>query len=125
VHFDLCSSRFEANLLPGISIGPIPYSIAANVGAANLRAKTIALGRNTYYFLSIINTVVSPYFLNPKELDLKGKAAFLPWGLTVSMVVWTYFRLPELKGMSQETLNSLFDAKVSARKFKEALKEYQ
>lgn len=41
------------------------------------------------------------------------------------MVVWTYFRLPELKGMTQETLNSLFDAKVPARKFREVSKEYQ
>ncbi|KAH7363400.1 general substrate transporter [Plectosphaerella cucumerina] len=125
VRWGQCSLLLIWFFIYGISIGPIPYSIAANVGAANLRAKTIALGRNTYYFLSIINTVVSPYFLNPKELDLKGKAAFLPWGLTVCMVVWTYFRLPELKGMTQETLNNLFDAKVSARKFKEASKEYQ
>jgi len=90
-----------------------------------LRTKTISLGRNTYYFLAIVNTVVSPYFLNPKELDLKGKTAFLPWGLTMVMVAWTYFRLPELKGLTQETLNRLFDERVSARKFTEEAKKYQ
>ena len=108
----------------GISIGPIPYGIAANVGAANLRTKTVALGRNAYYFLSIVNTIVSPYFLNPTALDLKGKTAFLPWGLTLGMVVWTFFRLPELKNIPQETLNVLFDKKVAARKFREEAKAY-
>ncbi|KAF7534216.1 hypothetical protein G7054_g6418 [Neopestalotiopsis clavispora] len=48
----------------GITIGPIPYAIAAEVGAVELRSKTISLGRNTYYFLSILNTIVAPYMLN-------------------------------------------------------------
>ena len=69
--------------------------------------------------------MISPYFLNPTELNLKGKAAFFPWGLTMCMVVWTYFRLPELKGLTQETLNQMFDKKVPTRKFMEAAKEYQ
>jgi MFS transporter, SP family, general alpha glucoside:H+ symporter len=103
----------------GISIGPIPFSIGANVGAANLRPKTIALGRNTYYILSIVNTIVAPYFLNPTELNLKGRTAFLPWALTICMIVWTFFRLPELKDVTQDTLNSLFEAGVPARQFKE------
>ncbi|RSL40699.1 hypothetical protein CEP53_013209 [Fusarium sp. AF-6] len=125
VRWAQCSLLLIWFFIYGISIGPIPYGIAANVGAANLRTKTIALGRNTYYFLSIINTIVSPYMLNPSELDLKGKAAFLPWGLTMCMIAWTYFRLPELKGMTQETLNSLFEAKVPARKFLKESKRYQ
>ncbi|KAH7129106.1 general substrate transporter [Dactylonectria macrodidyma] len=109
----------------GISIGPIPYGIAASVGAANLRVKTISLGRNTYYFLSIINVIVSPYMLNPTEGNLKGKAAFPAAGLTVMLIVWAYFRLPELKGMTADTLDHLFQNKVSARKFLQASKQYQ
>ncbi|KAF4469157.1 MFS maltose permease [Fusarium albosuccineum] len=109
----------------GISIGPIPYGIAANVGASNLRVKTISLGRNTYYFLSIINVIVAPYLLNPQEANLQGKAAFPAAGFTVVLIVWTYFRLPEVKGMTAETLDHLFYNKVSARKFLEASKEYQ
>ncbi|KAF5551683.1 sugar transporter [Fusarium mexicanum] len=109
----------------GISIGPIPYGIAANIGASNLRVKTISLGRNTYCFLSIINVIVSPYLLNPQEANLQGKAAFPAAGLTILLLVWTYFRLPEIKGMTTETLNHLFYNKVLARKFLEASKQYQ
>lgn len=49
--------------MPGITIGPIPYAIAAEVGAVELRSKTISLGRNTYYLLSILNTIVAPYMV--------------------------------------------------------------
>ncbi|KAH6974285.1 general substrate transporter [Ilyonectria sp. MPI-CAGE-AT-0026] len=109
----------------GLTIGPIPYGIAATVGAANLRVKTISLGRNTYYFLSIINVVVAPYMLNPTEGNLKGKAAFPAAGLTVMLIIWAYFRLPELKGMTADTLDHLFQRKVSARKFLQESKQYQ
>ena len=84
-----------------------------------LRYKTIALGRNAYYFLAIINSVISPYMLNPKKWDLKGKAAFPAATLNVLLFLWAYFRLPETKGMTPETLNHLFHEKVPARKFKE------
>ncbi|KAI9151245.1 Maltose permease [Paramyrothecium foliicola] len=79
----------------GISIGPIPYTIAASVGAAWLRVKTISLGRITYYLLSIINVVVSPYLLNASEANLQGKTAFVATGLTLFLAVWTLFRLPD------------------------------
>lgn len=109
----------------GISIGPVPYGIAANVGAVNVRIKTISLGRNTYYVLSIINVVVAPYLLNPEEGNLQGKAAFPAAALTLMMIVWTFFRLPEIKGMTTETLDQLFLKKTPARKFREAAKDYQ
>jgi SP family general alpha glucoside:H+ symporter-like MFS transporter len=63
--------------------------------------------------------------LNPQEANLQGKAAFPAAGLTILLLVWTYFRLPEVKGMTTETLNHLFYNKVSARKFLEASKQYQ
>lgn len=111
--------------MTGISIGPVPYGIAARVGAVNVRIKTISLGRNTYYFLSIINVVVSPYLLNPEEANLQGKAAFPAAALTLMMIVWTFFRLPEIKDMTTETLDQLFLEGTPARKFREGAKKCQ
>lgn len=110
---------------PGCTIGPIPYGIAASVGAANLRVKTISLGRNTYYFLSIVNVIVSPYLLNPQEANLKGKAAFPAAALTLMLLTWTWFRLPELKGLTAETIDHLFAGRVPTRKFPAESKNYQ
>ena len=102
----------------GTTIGPIPYIIAAEVGASQLRVKTICLGRNTYYFLNFINVIAAPYMLNPSEGNLKGKAAFPAAVSTICLLAWAYFRLPEMKQRTPEELDTLFDRKVSARNFK-------
>lgn len=109
----------------GSTIGPIPYAIASEVGATELRAKTIALGRNVYYILSIVNSGISPYMLNPSRWDLKGKAAFPGAVFTVCMVLWTYFRLPETKDLTPATLDHLFHEKVPAREFKKESARFQ
>lgn len=59
-----------------------------------------------YYFLSILSTVISPYMLNPTEGDLKGKATFPAAVFTALLVVWTYFRLPETKGLDARDARS-------------------
>ncbi|KAH6613049.1 general substrate transporter [Boeremia exigua] len=109
----------------GSTIGPIPYAIASEVGATELRAKTIALGRNVYYVLAIVNSGISPYMLNPSRWDLKGKAAFPGAVFTLCMIVWTYFRLPETKGLSPATLDHLFHERISARDFKRESARFQ
>ncbi|KAJ3544955.1 hypothetical protein NM208_g2757 [Fusarium decemcellulare] len=108
-----------------LSIGPIPFAIGTEVGAVRLRTKTISLSRNTWYLLNIINTIVAPYMLNPANANLKGKAAFLPGSLTVCMWIWAFFRLPETKGLTPETLDHLFGNRVPTRKFQEEAKKYQ
>ena len=59
-----------------LSIGPGGWSIPAEVSNTRLRAKTIVLGRNTYYICNAIARVVEPELINPGELDLKGKTGF-------------------------------------------------
>lgn len=64
-----CSFNLLTYSPQGITIGPIPYAIAAEVGAVELRSKTISLGRNTYYFLSILNTIVAPYMVSQTHIN--------------------------------------------------------
>lgn len=65
-----------------------------------------------------MNTVISPYILNPTEGDWKGHAGFLTGGLSCICFVWVYFRLPEMKGRTYEEIGILFEKRVPARKFK-------
>ncbi|BEI86280.1 hypothetical protein CcaverHIS002_0605670 [Cutaneotrichosporon cavernicola] len=103
----------------GWSVGPLAFVIASEVGSAQLRAKTIAVARGMQYLITIANTVVAPYVLNSDQANLKGKAAFIPAGFTVVLIVWSYFRLPETKGRSFDELDVLFAKRVPARKFRD------
>ncbi|GME65710.1 putative maltose permease [Neofusicoccum parvum] len=101
----------------GLSVGPIPFAIATEVPASRLRTKTIAISRNTYYVLSTINVVATPYLINPTAGNLKGKAAFPAAGFSLMLLFWAWFRLPETKGRTFEELDVMFEQKISARIF--------
>lgn len=100
-----------------ISVGPLAFCIVSEVSATRLRAKTIAIGRTSFYFWYIIFGVVTPYALNPAEGNWKGKAGFLFGGTCLLSVIWAFFRLPELKGRTYEELDILFGRRIPAWKF--------
>lgn len=101
-----------------LTVGPIAWSVASEVSATQVRAKTIAVGRAGSYVVNIIFNVATPYMLNPTATNWKGKTGFFFAGTCALSLVWAFFRLPEFKGRTYEELNILFWKKVSARKFK-------
>jgi SP family general alpha glucoside:H+ symporter-like MFS transporter len=100
------------------TIGPLAFTIAAEMSATRLRAQTIALARNAYNIINIVSVVVEPYLINPTEANLKGKTAFFWFATAFLTFVWAFFRLPETKGRTYEELDLLFDKEISAIKFK-------
>jgi SP family general alpha glucoside:H+ symporter-like MFS transporter len=49
-----------------MTVGPIVYTIVAEIGATRLRTKTVVLGRSTYYVGNIVRQVLEPYMMNPR-----------------------------------------------------------
>lgn len=56
-----------------MSVGPIVFTIAAEIGSTRLRTQTVVLGRTTYYVGNIIGGVLEPYFVSPTAWNAKGK----------------------------------------------------
>ena len=101
-----------------ITIGPVCYSLVAEIGSTRLRSKTVVLARNLYNIGGVIVGVLNPYMLNSTAWNLGPKSGYL-WAATGTIgLIWTFFRLPEPKGRSYGELDILFEAKVPARKFK-------
>ena len=49
---------------------------------------------------------------------MRGKVAFPAAGFTTSLLIWTWFRLPETKGRKFEELDILLQREVKTRDFK-------
>lgn len=109
-----------------LTVGSVAFSIVSEVGSTRLRAKTIALARNTFNLLNIIFGAIMPYLFNPTEANLKGKAAFIFVFTGICSFIYVVFRLPEMKHRTYEELDILFMRKVKARDFnKTVIKAYQ
>jgi MFS transporter, SP family, general alpha glucoside:H+ symporter len=81
-----------------ITVGPVCYSLVAELPCTRLRIKTVVLARNVYNICGIIIGTLQPRFMNPDSgWGWRGKTAFFWAGANVLGLIWTYFRLPEPK----------------------------
>jgi SP family general alpha glucoside:H+ symporter-like MFS transporter len=101
-----------------ITVGPVCYSLIAEISSTRLRVKSAVLARACYNICSIIANTLIPEMLNPNAWNLRGKAGFVWAGTCFACLVWTFFRLPEPKGLTFAELDLLFENKASARSFR-------
>lgn len=97
-----------------LTVGPVCYSLVAELPSTRIRIKTVVLARNVYNVFGIIIGTLQPRFMNPTAWNWRGKTAFFWAGLNLLGMIWTYFRLPEPKvsPLSKKCLNQLL---MSAR----------
>jgi SP family general alpha glucoside:H+ symporter-like MFS transporter len=103
------------------TVGPVCYSLVAELSSTRLRAKSIVLARNLYNVVGIVTNIITPRMLNPTAWNWGAKAGFFWAGTCFLCFIWSYFRLPEPKGRTYGELDILFERKVSARKFKSTI----
>ncbi|KAJ5951053.1 Major facilitator superfamily domain general substrate transporter, partial [Penicillium vulpinum] len=101
-----------------LTIGPVGWTIPAEVSSTRLRSKTVVLARSSYYLAQIMANVMQPYMMNPLAWNWKGKTGFFWFAFAALTAVWAFFRLPETKRRSYEELDVMFHAKLKTRKFK-------
>lgn len=56
-----------------MTVGPVVYTIVAEIGSTRLRTQTVVLGRSTYYVANLIGGVLQPRFMSPTAWNAKGK----------------------------------------------------
>jgi len=87
------------------------------IPSTRLRVKTVVLSRFSYNATFLIANVLMPKMLNPTAWNWKGKAGFFWAGFCALCILWSWFRLPEPKGLTFCELDILFEHKADARKF--------
>ncbi|KAF3765304.1 putative maltose permease [Cryphonectria parasitica EP155] len=99
------------------TVGPVCYSLVAELTSTRLRTKSVVLARNIYNIVGIATNIITPRMLNPTAWNWGAKSAFFWAGSCLLCAVWTFFRLPEPKDRTIAELDILFEQHVSARKF--------
>lgn len=56
-----------------ITVGPVAYSIVAEISAVRLRAQTVVLARNAYQIVNIVSQILVPHQLNAESWNWQGK----------------------------------------------------
>jgi len=100
------------------SVGPVCYSLVAEMPSTRLRQKTVVLARNAFLIGSLLSNIITTRQLNPKAWDWGPFSAFFWAGTGFVMLVWSFFRLPEPKDRTYGELDVLFEMGVPARRFR-------
>lgn len=93
-------------------------SIAGELFAVHLRAKSMAIGFTFNYFFSTVWNVAIPYLYNTDEASLGGKIGWIFAAMGLIALVITYPKVPETKGRSFEDLDEVFNENVRTREFR-------
>ncbi|KAL5095172.1 hypothetical protein Trisim1_003782 [Trichoderma cf. simile WF8] len=99
------------------TIGPQTWAVASEVSATRLRAKTLSIAGVVYNIVNIVDNTIEPYLINPTEANLKGKTAFVWFGISFLVTIWAIFRIPETRGRTYGEMDVLFEKKVPAWRF--------
>jgi SP family general alpha glucoside:H+ symporter-like MFS transporter len=101
-----------------LTVGPVCFSLVPEIPSTRLRIKTVVLARVSYNIAFLIANILMPKMLNPTAWNWRGKTAFFWAGSCLLCIIWTYFRLPEPKGLTYCELDILFEHRAKARKFR-------
>jgi len=90
--------------------GPIAWIVTGEIFPLNVRAKAMSMSTASNWLWNFGIGYATPYLVNPGKgnADLGVKVFFI-WGSTcVGCLIFTYFCIPETKGLSLEAIDVLY-----------------
>lgn len=100
-----------------LTLGPLTYTIVAEMPSTRLRVNTVVLARISYNLNAVVTNLIVTHALNPLGWNLKGRTNWIWCGTCFLSFIYCYFRLPEAKGLTYHELDILFEKGADARKF--------
>jgi len=90
--------------------GPIAWVITGEIFPLNVRAKAMSLAVSSNWLLNFAIGFATPYLVNVGKGDAGlGVKVFFIWGSTCfCCILFTYFFIPETKGLSLEQIDLLY-----------------
>lgn len=100
-----------------ITVGPACYTIVAEIPSTQLRVKTVAFARICYSAGTFIVNAIMPQMVGKNAWNWGAKGGFFWAGMAALFFIWSWFRLPEPKGLTYSELDLLFEHKTRTRGF--------
>lgn len=105
------------NLAYNSTLGPVCYTLIAEISSTRLRAKTIALSRVAYQLMNIICGIIVPRQLSPAEWNWGPKSGLFWAGSAILSFCYCWLRVPETRNRSYGELDLLFENRIPAWRF--------
>ncbi|KAJ5937541.1 hypothetical protein N7454_003883 [Penicillium verhagenii] len=103
----------------------VGWPIAAEISSYHLRAKTLAIAVLSQTLSTWLTQFVVPYMYNVDSGNLGAKTAFPFAGLTILVLVYAYYYVPDTTGLTTEEIDRLYEEKTAVRRFKRVLSEQE
>ncbi|KAK7698460.1 hypothetical protein SLS64_012581 [Diaporthe eres] len=79
-----------------------------------LRIIQTSLVLGVYWIITWLVGFVTPYMVNPTAANLGVNVAFIWFGIGLVSILWAFFYVPELAGLSRAEVDLLFEQRVPA-----------
>ncbi|KAJ5475739.1 hypothetical protein N7475_001468 [Penicillium sp. IBT 31633x] len=89
--------------------GPGAWIVIGEIFPLPIRARGVALSTASNWLWNTIIAVITPYMVNKDQGDLKSSVFFIWGGLCSIAFVYSYFIIPETKGLSLEQVDKMME----------------
>ncbi|KAL8280272.1 hypothetical protein RQP46_007386 [Phenoliferia psychrophenolica] len=89
--------------------GPGAWVLIGEIFPLPMRARGVALSTSSNWLWNTIITVITPYMVGKDKGNLKSSVFFIWGGLCACALVYSYFLVPETKGLSLEQIDQMMN----------------
>ncbi|KAK4698544.1 MFS transporter, SP family, sugar:H+ symporter, partial [Phenoliferia sp. Uapishka_3] len=87
--------------------GPGAWVLIGEIFPLPIRARGVALSTSSNWLWNTIITVITPYMVGKDKGNLKSSVFFIWGGLCACALVYSYYLVPETKGLSLEQIDQM------------------
>ncbi|THC91479.1 hypothetical protein EYZ11_009062 [Aspergillus tanneri] len=89
--------------------GPGAWVVIGEIYPLPIRSRGVALSTASNWLWNCIIAVITPYMVDPDKGNLKAKVFFIWGSLCACAFVYTYFLIPETKGLTLEQVDKMME----------------
>ncbi|KAK5091382.1 hypothetical protein LTR05_001565 [Lithohypha guttulata] len=89
--------------------GPGAWIVIGEIFPLPVRARGVGLSTASNWLWNTIIAVITPYMVGEDQANLRSSVFFIWGGLCTSAFVYTYFLVPETKGLSLEQIDKMME----------------